>query len=83
MTTEAHKQARCYAETGIVTTLRAIVDDATAITDYLNRLDMPHEMVEYSLDATGEVAAELRRLRDDFDVVVRCKAREGIKEMAG
>lgn len=79
MTTET--KSRGFAEVGIVTTLKAIVDDCAAISDYLNRLDVPVEMVEHTLDITGEVAAETRRLRDDFDICVRGQAREGLKEM--
>jgi len=81
LTSEERTRARGFAEVAIVTTLRNAVADCEAVCDYLNRFDAPIELIEHALDISGEVANELRRLHDDFDMVLRMQARESIEDL--
>jgi len=68
-------------ETGILATLQACMDDATAVQMHIKAFDLPPDVLMRALGESEAAANCLRAVRDESDMSIRAEAREAIAKL--
>ena len=75
------QRIRADAEVAVIAMLKAVVDDASAISEAIANSNVSLDLVDRTLDGIVESSATMRTLRDEWDMSACADARESLARL--